>query len=307
MMRIKPVEKGLLIIVALYNCLVKASLCDGIPDTIEYDGKCYEFKNTERSYASAQEFCNGKGGILLEITNIGTENFVYETISTLGWSWGFMYIGFTKTTGKNPWLRQNGDEITYENWLFAQKTCFKIMEYLCTSNCVVYDFSWKGWSDTNCEEEYHYACEYEIPKQQDYISNIPSTVGPGIAIPVSDTMKGRSCDCEECTLDIVRPSHNKDETARKINSLTSNLKLDRKTLSKYKNTKVSLVDKRLSAKVLGFTGGGVIVTSILIIIVPDLYKLLCFMTTTYRRKLKKRRKSKMSIKDNQSSCLWRQM
>ena len=53
-----------------------------------------------------------------------------------------------------------GDEITYENWLFGQKTCFKIMEYLCTSNCVIYDFSWKGWSDTNCEEEYHYACEY---------------------------------------------------------------------------------------------------------------------------------------------------
>ena len=125
----------------------------------------------------------------------------------------------------------------------------------------------------------------EIPKQQDYVSSKPATIKPGTAMTVSDAMKRRSCDCEECTSDIVRSLHNKDETARKINSLTSNLKLDRTTLSKYKNTKVSLGDKRLSAKVLGYTGGGVIVTSILIIIVLDLYKLLCYITTAYKRKL----------------------
>ncbi|CAG2199694.1 unnamed protein product [Mytilus edulis] len=213
----KPVGKG----------LVKASLCDGIPDTIEYDGKCYEFKNTERSYASAQEFWYGNGGILLETIYGGIENFAYETI--------------------------------------------------------------------------------KITKQQDYVSSKPATIKSGTAITVSDAMKRRTCECEECTSDIVRSLHNKDETARKISSSTSNLKLDRTTLSKYKNTKVILGDKRLSAKVLCFTGGGVIVTSVLIIVVPDLYKLLCYITKSYRRKLKKRRKSKMSIKDNQSSCLWRQM
>ncbi|VDI67280.1 Hypothetical predicted protein [Mytilus galloprovincialis] len=159
-MRIKAKEKELLVLIVFCNCLVKALPCDGMPDTIEYDGKCYEFKNTEKSYASAQEFCNGKGGILLEITNDGIENFVYETISNLGWSWSYMYIGFNKTTGKNPWLRQNGDEITYEDWLTGQEICWKPMEYLCTANCVLYDFSFKGWSDTHCEEEYHYACEY---------------------------------------------------------------------------------------------------------------------------------------------------
>ncbi|CAG2199714.1 unnamed protein product [Mytilus edulis] len=235
-----------------------ASLCNGIPDTIEYDGKCYEFKNTEKSYASAQEFCNGKGGILLEIINGGIENFVYETI---------------------------GEEIIYKNWLSGETYCFKLLQHLCTANCVIYDFSKKGWNDKECEGEYHYACEYEIPKQQDYVSSKPATIKPGTAITVSDAMKRRSCDCEECTSDIVRSLQNKDDIARKINSLTSILKLDRTTLSKYKNTKVSLGDKRLSAKVLGYTGGGVIVTSILIIIVQDLYKLLCYITTAYKRKL----------------------
>ncbi|XP_037077748.1 sushi, von Willebrand factor type A, EGF and pentraxin domain-containing protein 1-like isoform X2 [Pollicipes pollicipes] len=124
--------------------------------TATYNGKCYTFYNQQpQSFAEAQEFCQGRGGTLIDETNPALQGF-------LSWElWrrhredpnGQYWMGAVRDP-QNPgnWKWINGQDLGVSFWSLPGGQ----------ENCARFDGTkdWL-WSDTNCNLRLNFICQHQ--------------------------------------------------------------------------------------------------------------------------------------------------
>ncbi|KAJ6666084.1 hypothetical protein lerEdw1_000988 [Lerista edwardsae] len=173
---------GLLSSLVLCSSAEELSPAEGIPCSkyqVAFNRSCYEFVKLQRTFTSAQSWCERGGGHLVFIENEDTQNFLQEHISEDKEWWigityssssnettegkeGEMLLFCDRTTcvpvhfctGSVIWL--DTSNITYSNWHQEPPS---VLESAC--GYILKNSAYK-WSITeNCSQEFDFICEFE--------------------------------------------------------------------------------------------------------------------------------------------------
>ncbi|NXX48353.1 PK1L2 protein, partial [Tricholaema leucomelas] len=184
---------GIAVLISLAVCLAieEAIIDEGTPCSkyqLAFNHSCYEFVRLQRTFTSAQSWCERGGGHLVFIENEETQEFLQKHIAE-DQDW---WIGLTsnsllnKTTdGSLIWL--DTSNISYSNWYKDQpspvsSTCGYILKNA--------NYQW-GMTE-NCSQEFDFICEFESG-QSIACDNYNATLqcGSGEVIEIGESSYGR--------------------------------------------------------------------------------------------------------------------
>ncbi|XP_040185090.1 polycystic kidney disease protein 1-like 2 [Rana temporaria] len=123
---------------------------------ISYNSSCYEFARLERTFHSAQSWCERGGGHLVFIRDQGTQDFLGQHLSEdANWWMGIVYNLQPKSdSGTLTWL--DTSNVSYDNW--------ESKEASVTGGKCGYLKKQSGyqWATTdNCSQDFFFICEFE--------------------------------------------------------------------------------------------------------------------------------------------------
>uniref|UniRef100_A0A8C3A7N2 Polycystic kidney disease 1 like 2a n=1 Tax=Cyclopterus lumpus TaxID=8103 RepID=A0A8C3A7N2_CYCLU len=155
-----------------------------------FDGSCYEFVGLQRSFLSAQGWCERGAGHLAFILNDETQQFLQKHLDPeKDWWLGLapaapnLTLDSAATEGSLAWLE--GSDVSYSNWLNtpdAQAACGYILRHS--------GFQWEAAG--NCSQELNFICQYGM-----YSSiacdgqNATLQCGSGQVVEIDDSFYGR--------------------------------------------------------------------------------------------------------------------
>ncbi|KAF7662067.1 hypothetical protein LDENG_00247410 [Lucifuga dentata] len=123
-----------------------------------FDSSCYEFVGLQRSFPSAQGWCERGGGHLAFILNDETQQFLQKHLEPQRDWWLGMAPASTNLTldsaateGSLSWL--DGSDVSYSNWVNqpdAQAACGYILRHS--------GFQWEA--TRNCSQELNFICQF---------------------------------------------------------------------------------------------------------------------------------------------------
>ncbi|XP_074514137.1 polycystin-1-like protein 2 [Sebastes fasciatus] len=124
-----------------------------------FGGSCYEFVDLQRTFFSAQAWCEQRGGHLAFIPDEETQYFLQRLLDPKKDAW----LGLAPSASPKPrhslsvegalsWL--NGSHITYSNWVSSPQPGAACGHILRDS-----DFQWKATRD--CNEKLHFICQFD--------------------------------------------------------------------------------------------------------------------------------------------------
>ncbi|KAM4017468.1 polycystin-1-like protein 2 [Anomaloglossus baeobatrachus] len=150
---------------------------------VPYNTSCYEFVRFERTFSSAQSWCERGGGHLVFIHDQGTQDFLSEHLSKeMDW-----WIGLIHTDPEESVTWLDTSNITYSHWT-GQGT--SAPNGRCGHLIKQSDYQW-GTTD-NCSQELYFVCEFEsdhtIACDQ---QNATLQCGSGEVVQITDSFFGR--------------------------------------------------------------------------------------------------------------------
>ncbi|XP_077166400.1 polycystin-1-like protein 2 isoform X2 [Paroedura picta] len=166
-------------------------LTEGTPCSkyqVAFNHSCYEIVRLQRSFASAQSWCERGGGHLVFIENEETQKFLEEQIpEDKEWWIGITYSSSLNETTEGPLVWLDTSNITYSKWHQEPPSVL-------TSACgYILKNSGYEWAITeNCSQEFDFICEFESGHSM-ACDNSNATVqcGSGDVIQVGDSFYGR--------------------------------------------------------------------------------------------------------------------
>ncbi|XP_054856225.1 polycystic kidney disease protein 1-like 2 [Eublepharis macularius] len=155
---------------------------------VAFNHSCYEIVRLQRSFTSAQSWCERGGGHLVFIENEETQKFLEEHISEdKEWWIGITYSSSLNETTEGPMIWLDTSNITYSKWhqdppLVLSSACGYIVKN-----------SGYEWGVTeNCSQEFDFICEFESGHSM-ACDNFNATVqcGSGDVIQIGESFYGR--------------------------------------------------------------------------------------------------------------------
>nr|XP_046243263.1 polycystic kidney disease protein 1-like 2 isoform X2 [Scatophagus argus] len=155
-----------------------------------FDGSCYEFVALERSFLSAQGWCEQGGGHLAFVLNDEIQQFFQKHLEPeKDWWLGLapaapnLTLDSAATEGSLAWL--DGSDVSYSNWVNlpdAQAACGHILRHS--------GFQWEAtW---NCTQELNFICQFDSGRTIACDGqNATLQCGSGQVIEIDDSFYGR--------------------------------------------------------------------------------------------------------------------
>uniref|UniRef100_A0A672I0K4 Polycystic kidney disease 1 like 2a n=1 Tax=Salarias fasciatus TaxID=181472 RepID=A0A672I0K4_SALFA len=155
-----------------------------------FDGSCYEFVNLQRSFLSAQEWCERGGGHLAFILNDETQQFLQKHLEPeRDWWLGLapaaanLTLDSEASAGSLAWL--DGSDISYSNWKNTPDSPAGCGHILRLSG-----FQWEATE--NCSQELNFICQFDFGKSISCNGqNATLQCGSGQVIEIDDSFYGR--------------------------------------------------------------------------------------------------------------------
>ncbi|XP_066568584.1 polycystin-1-like protein 2 [Amia ocellicauda] len=155
-----------------------------------FDGSCYEFVGLQRSFLSAQGWCERGGGHLAFVLNDETQQFLQKHLApNQDWWIGLapasqnLTLQIPGAEGPLSWL--DGSDVSFSNWHKEPQTGPHCGHILRDSG-----FQWEATN--NCTEEFHFVCQFELDRTLACVDhNATLQCGSGQVIEIDDSFYGR--------------------------------------------------------------------------------------------------------------------
>ncbi|XP_056621432.1 polycystic kidney disease protein 1-like 2 [Triplophysa dalaica] len=155
-----------------------------------FESSCYEFVGLQRSFLSAQAWCERGGGHLAFIQNDETQQFLQKHLQTEQ-SWWIGLAPSSVNLTLDPaatdvllsWL--DGSDVSFSSWLSepAQNA---------SCGCIMRDSGFQWETTTNCSQELYFICEFESGRSLACADhNATLQCGSGQVIEIDDSFYGR--------------------------------------------------------------------------------------------------------------------
>ncbi|XP_047436040.1 polycystic kidney disease protein 1-like 2 isoform X3 [Mugil cephalus] len=191
-----------------WRCFAEEGI--GVPPCPEsqegFDGSCYEFVGLQRSFLSAQEWCERGGGHLAFILNDEMQQFLQKHLAPeKDWWLGLapaapnLTLDSAATEGSLAWL--DGSDVSYSNWVNipdAKEACGHIQRHS--------GFQWEATE--NCSQELNFICQFDSGRSIACDGqNATLQCGSGQVIEIDDSFYGRK------TIHYCRSKHTASPTS----------------------------------------------------------------------------------------------
>uniref|UniRef100_A0A8C1Y1J9 Polycystic kidney disease 1 like 2b n=1 Tax=Cyprinus carpio TaxID=7962 RepID=A0A8C1Y1J9_CYPCA len=151
-----------------------------------FESSCYEFVAQQRSFLSAQAWCERDGGHLAFIQNDETQQFLQKHLQPeQDWWIGLVSTSINlalDTQGGSIWL--DSSDVIYSNWLSES-----MLETGCGYINTDSGFHWKTTS--NCSQEFYFICEFEQGRSLSCMDRTILHCGLDQVIEVDESYYGR--------------------------------------------------------------------------------------------------------------------
>ncbi|XP_067303965.1 polycystin-1-like protein 2 [Pseudorasbora parva] len=151
-----------------------------------FESSCYEFVNFQRSFLSAQAWCERDGGHLAFMRNEETQQFLQKHMQPdQDWWIGLVSSGIDLTLDTEEgliWL--DGSDVMDLDWLSEP-----MLETGCGHINTHSGFNWK--ITTNCSQEYYFICEFELGRSLSCVDSAVLQCGSDQVIEVDESFYGR--------------------------------------------------------------------------------------------------------------------
>ncbi|NWW80638.1 PK1L2 protein, partial [Climacteris rufus] len=183
---------GVAVLISLAVCLaVEEATEEGIPCSKyqqAFNHSCYEFVRLQRTFTSAQSWCERGGGHLVFIQNEETQEFLQKHIAEdQEWWIGLISNPLLNETADGSMIWLDTSNISYSNWYKDQPSPF-------SSSCgyILKNAKYQWGVTENCSQEFDFICEFESG-QSIACDNYNATVqcGSGEVIQVGESFYGR--------------------------------------------------------------------------------------------------------------------
>ncbi|XP_057257928.1 polycystic kidney disease protein 1-like 3 [Pezoporus wallicus] len=184
---------GISVLISLALCLAveEATADEGIPCSkyqLAFNRSCYEFVRLQRTFASAQSWCERRGGHLVFIENEETQEFLQKHIAEdQEWWIGLTSDSLLNETSDGSMIWLDTSVISYSNWYKDQPSPFSS-----TCGYILKNAKYQWGVTENCSQEFNFICEFESG-QSIACDNYNATVqcGSGEVIQIIEGFYGR--------------------------------------------------------------------------------------------------------------------
>ncbi|XP_031471197.1 polycystic kidney disease protein 1-like 2 [Phasianus colchicus] len=184
---------GITVLISLAVCLAMEEATDeeGTPCSkhqLAFNHSCYEFVRLQRTFTSAERWCERGGGHLVFIENEETQEFLQKHIAEdQEWWIGLISDSLLNETTDGSIIWLDTSNVSYSNWYKDQPSPFSSVCGYILKNA---KYQW-GVTE-NCSQEFDFICEFENG-QSIACDNYNATVqcGSGEVIQIGESFYGR--------------------------------------------------------------------------------------------------------------------
>ncbi|KAM6194938.1 polycystin-1-like protein 3 [Sarcoramphus papa] len=184
---------GIAVLISLAVCLAveEATVDEGFPCSkyqLAFSHSCYEFVRLQRTFTSAQSWCERGGGHLVFIENEETQEFLQKHIAEdQEWWIGLISNSLLNETTDGSMIWLDTSDIGYSNWYKDQPSLFSS-----TCGYILKNAKYQWGVTENCSQEFDFICEFESG-QSIACDNYNATVqcGSGEVIQIGESFFGR--------------------------------------------------------------------------------------------------------------------
>ncbi|NXJ75146.1 PK1L2 protein, partial [Trogon melanurus] len=184
-------EIAALISLAVRLAAEEATIDEEIPCLkyqLAFNHSCYEFVRLQRTFTSAQSWCERGGGHLVFIENEETQEFLQKHIAEdQEWWIGLISNSLLNETSDGSMIWLDTSDISYSNWYKDEPSPFSS-----TCGYILKNAKYQWGVTENCSQEFDFICEFEFG-QSIACDNYNATVqcGSGEVIQIAESFYGR--------------------------------------------------------------------------------------------------------------------